>query len=392
MSGTRTAARRRSTRTRAGGAVLALVLLVSACGSDGEGDDDAAATTTESTAAEPGGTTASSAAGEDGEEDEGDEGEEGEAAPAEVEPEQTDVSIGFLPAFYALPIFAARELGYFEEEGLNVELVNFNGGALIAQALAGGSIDFGANNVGELLPAAAGGNPLPCTVAATNGMEHTILADNDAGIEPGDWEGVSGKRVGVTSRGSGSEQLWRLLAAEQGFDAEGDTAIIAVGGVDTALAALQNDQVDLLVGYNPLTSIAVGSGEASEFLSVINGEGPDVVSEMLYTCVSTTPGMIEENPGTTQAVIRAVVRAHQTLQDDEDARVATATAMLPTLDAAVVEDVTGRMVDLWRPEISEEQMELTIDAYEGIDVVDADAATVEDVLIDPEFHALWDGG
>ena len=41
-----------------------------------------------------------------------------------------------------LPVYAARDLGYFEKEGITLDLVDFKGGGPAVQALAGGSIDI----------------------------------------------------------------------------------------------------------------------------------------------------------------------------------------------------------------------------------------------------------
>ena len=53
--------------------------------------------------------------------------------------------------------FVAVEQGYYEEENLTVESTAFKGGALVAAAIAGGSVDMGWSNVASIILAVDGG-------------------------------------------------------------------------------------------------------------------------------------------------------------------------------------------------------------------------------------------
>ncbi|MFL5367826.1 MAG: ABC transporter substrate-binding protein, partial [Myxococcales bacterium] len=64
------------------------------------------------------------------------------AAPA-AKPEQSKVviAVGGRSLFYYLPLTLADRLGYFKDEGLDVEIPDFPGGAKALQAMMGGSAD-----------------------------------------------------------------------------------------------------------------------------------------------------------------------------------------------------------------------------------------------------------
>ena len=51
------------------------------------------------------------------------------------------LAVGGKAAFYYLPLTIAEQLGYFKDEGLDVEISDFAGGAKALQALVGGSAD-----------------------------------------------------------------------------------------------------------------------------------------------------------------------------------------------------------------------------------------------------------
>src|SRR6266699_5071988 len=64
-------------------------------------------------------------------------------AQAQGKPEKPKVSIavGGKAAFYYLPLTIAEQLGYFKDEGLDVEISDFEGGSKALQAVVGGSAD-----------------------------------------------------------------------------------------------------------------------------------------------------------------------------------------------------------------------------------------------------------
>ncbi|HJZ32702.1 MAG TPA: ABC transporter substrate-binding protein, partial [Hyphomicrobiaceae bacterium] len=65
------------------------------------------------------------------------------AQAADNKPEKKDVRLGVggAPALYYLPLALADRLGYFKEQGLNVEINDFKGGSQSLTALIGGSAD-----------------------------------------------------------------------------------------------------------------------------------------------------------------------------------------------------------------------------------------------------------
>ena len=58
-----------------------------------------------------------------------------------LEKPKLTVGVGGKPLFYYLPLTIAERQGYFKAEGLDVEILDFPGGAKALQALIGGSVD-----------------------------------------------------------------------------------------------------------------------------------------------------------------------------------------------------------------------------------------------------------
>ena len=61
------------------------------------------------------------------------------------------ISVGYMPIAECLPLFLAVEKGYFKEEGLEIELLQFPGGSAILEAMISNNVDFGFSNVVSLI-------------------------------------------------------------------------------------------------------------------------------------------------------------------------------------------------------------------------------------------------
>ena len=57
------------------------------------------------------------------------------------EKKQITLGVGGKTALYYLPLTIAERLGHFKEQGLDVTINDFRGGAQSLQALVGGSVD-----------------------------------------------------------------------------------------------------------------------------------------------------------------------------------------------------------------------------------------------------------
>ena len=66
----------------------------------------------------------------------------GGVAHAQVEKPKLIVAVGGKSLFYYLPLTIAERLGYFKDEGLDITIADFPGGAKALQSLVGGSADL----------------------------------------------------------------------------------------------------------------------------------------------------------------------------------------------------------------------------------------------------------
>jgi len=121
--------------------------------------------------------------------------------PASAQPAVT-LRVGAATDDQSKPILYAKQAGLFERAGLDVTVTTLNGGgAAIAAAVAGGSLDIGKSNCLQLISAHVHGLPFvviaPAAVAGTESHEAGIIVAVNAPIRSA--SDLNGKTVAVTS-------------------------------------------------------------------------------------------------------------------------------------------------------------------------------------------------
>lgn len=118
-----------------------------------------------------------------------------------------------------VPYEVTQAQGFFEREGLNVELVYTRGGNAAMQALVGGAVDYAATSFDVAVQAFANGAPIR-RFATTGRLPLFALA-----VGPGQADDIvtlkhlEGKTVGVSGLGNADHTLLLFLLSEAGADA-----------------------------------------------------------------------------------------------------------------------------------------------------------------------------
>ena len=167
------------------------------------------------------------------------------------------LQLQWLPQGQFAGYFAAQELGYFEEEGLDVEIIPSGGDIVPQDALANGDVDYAIAWVPKVLGSIEQGANLTdiAQIFQRSGTLQVSMADS--GIDSvADFEG---KKIG--SWGFGNE--WEIFAAmaAEGLDATTVQIItqdfnmnaFLQGDIDAAQAMTYNEYAQLLETVNPDT-------------------------------------------------------------------------------------------------------------------------------------------
>lgn len=201
------------------------------------------------------------------------------------------------------PLQVAMELGYFDEEGINWERVDFGSGDIQA-ALGSGSIDAGFGLVGKFIQPIENG----LNMVITSGM-HTgctkLLVTKDSGITS--VADLKGKTIGVSSLASSEAVTTKrsLYAAGIDISAASSQVSFAVYSTSDLPAALINGAVDAITVPDPIATTA----EKEYDLQVIIDTATDDAYKDEYCCVSFVSSEVaEEHPEIAAAFTRAVLK------------------------------------------------------------------------------------
>lgn len=232
------------------------------------------------------------------------------AQAADLEKENVTLAVGGRVALYYLPLNIAEIKGYFKEEGVNVDIVDFQGGSRSVQAVVGGSADILSAAFEHSITMKASGQNI--TTFALMGVSPGFVLSVRPDIAE-NWEGMSslvGQPVGVTSPGSSTNKMVDLLMLGAKLDPS-DVSIVGIGAGPSVLAAFENKSVVATVQADPATTLLEQAGLSVPVVDTRTPEGTVEVygGPMPAAALSATTAFVEENPKTVQALANAIVKA-----------------------------------------------------------------------------------
>lgn len=141
-----------------------------------------------------------------------------------------------------LPVYLAEQQGFYKQQGLNVKIVTFQGGADATKAVVGGSVDLGVNGLGGVMPAVSQG--VKAIYGGFNEVSYEWVASKDVTSV----RQVAGKAWGVTKVGSDTDYVTRYVLARNGINPTTGAKIVqGIVSSPTALAALGSGQLQVAV-------------------------------------------------------------------------------------------------------------------------------------------------
>ena len=164
------------------------------------------------------------------------------------------LAVGGQTALYYLPLTVIDRLGYFKDEGLDVEISDLAGGSRALQALIGGSADVVTGAFDHTIQMQAKGQPI-IAVVQLGRFPGFVLALT--GPKAADYKGpadLKGMKIGVTAPGSSTHFMVLHMMAQAGLKPD-DASFISVGAGPTAVAAAKRGEIDALVNVDPVINL-----------------------------------------------------------------------------------------------------------------------------------------
>lgn len=205
-----------------------------------------------------------------------------------------------------LAYYAAVDLGYFEDLGVEVEMMPFEAGADAANAYIGGAADFAIIGTEHAINIAREGQESIALLLFHNKNIYALVADSDS--EWSSLDEMGGTQVGITGFGSITDALIRADLENHGMT-DNDLEIVSIGGVGAQLAAIQADQVDAGMILDPFISVGLADGD----IKIISD-----YRELDYPLLSlqARPSLIEEDPDLVARVVTGFQNALNDVRTD----------------------------------------------------------------------------
>ncbi|WP_295641402.1 CmpA/NrtA family ABC transporter substrate-binding protein [uncultured Methylibium sp.] len=259
--------------------------------------------------------------------------------------EKKDLKIGFIPITCATPLIMAHPLGFYEKQGLSVQVVKTAGWALIRDKMI--NKEYDATHFLSPMPLAislgVGSNPVAMNVATiqnTNGQAITLATKHKDKRDPKDWKGF---KFAVPFEYSMHNFLLRYYVAEAGLDPDRDIQIRVVPPPEM-VANLRAGNIDGFLGPDPFNQRAVF--EEVGFIHLLTRE---LWNGHPCCAFGTSTEFIQQNPNTFAALYRAVLTAAAMARKPENreliAKVISPQAYLNQPETVVAQVLTGKFAD-----------------------------------------------
>jgi NitT/TauT family transport system substrate-binding protein len=225
-----------------------------------------------------------------------------------------EIKVGVIPIVDTAPIWLGAEKGFFEEEGLDLEIVTTTGGAAAVPGVVSGSFDVAFGNTISTMVAVDQGLPLKYL---TNGLATTgedpdvgaVLAGPDSGISaPAD---LAGKTVAVNNLNNIGDTTIRSVVEEDGGDPS-TIEFVEIAFPDMP-AALERGQVDAAWVLDPFKTAGLEQGA-----TLVTNNFADFDPELDIAGYFTTMETFESDPELVDAFTAAMTRSLEYAEENPD--------------------------------------------------------------------------
>jgi NitT/TauT family transport system substrate-binding protein len=222
--------------------------------------------------------------------------------------ERRSLRVGLMPAVNSIPLIVAQHEGYFEEEGVEVELELFRSQFYREAALQAGEIDGAISDLVNAINGWSNGSDTKVAIH-THGLFGILSSPGSTVRTLADWDGAERVQTGLLEDSIIFYVAERVLEAH-GADPE-KIDIISTLNLPSRLEMLVADQLEAAVLPEPMTRIAVAQGAHMLADTSVLEETPGV---LLFTGPARG-----KKANAIRALLRAYDRAVALLAADADA-------------------------------------------------------------------------
>lgn len=230
----------------------------------------------------------------------------GSSSQGQSEDGTTTLSVGTIPIDAEAQVFYAKERGFFEDEGLEVEIQTISNGSAIASAVQSGDLDIGNSNIVSIATAVEQGLPFelvaPGAAYSSDAPSTVMMVAGDSPIQSA--KDLNGKTVAV----NGLDNITQVGAETWIEENGGDPSSVEFSELPFPQmgAALDEGRVDAAVVAEPALTQAESGGAR-----VLGDVYSAIADDFLITSYFAQGNWVEQNPEAAEKFSRAIQKASQ---------------------------------------------------------------------------------
>src|SRR5437763_10584562 len=211
------------------------------------------------------------------------------------------------------PFYLGKERGYFDQEGIDLDVQEGRGSGVRVQAGAAGTATFGYADVPTMIKAASKGAPVTAVGVALQTRPMSVMGFAEKNIRKP--EDIKGKIVAVTP-GDSMSQIWPLFQKKTGLK-ETDFRQVA-GDAQTKLNAVMNGQADLLLGYVMDQAIKLQDATHKQIYAI---RFADYGVNLVSSGIIVQKDFLKSKPDVVRRFLRATTRSMEDTSKNPEAAV-----------------------------------------------------------------------
>lgn len=286
--------------------------------------------------------------------------------------------------FYA-PMYVAISEGFFEEEGLKIDLSTGQGADKTMQQLLSKNADIGFSGPEQVVYIYnQGREDYPVVFGQLTQRDGSFLVGREA-EENFNWRSLKGKELIGGRPGGIPEMALEYVLRENGLNPLTDVNMVTNIDFTATSGAFKSGTGDYVALFEPTATMLENDEGGSIVASV--GESAGNIS---YTCFYTTKSYMDKNPEVVQKFTNAIYKAQQWVKEHTNEEVAKSiSSYFPGTDVDVIAQVIDnyKSIDAYseNPVVSEEGLNRLMDIIQGYDSTLIKTRPDFDIIVNNDF-------
>lgn len=219
------------------------------------------------------------------------------------------IMVGGMSKQIYLPNMLAKQLGYFDQAGLNVTLIDEASGQSSENSVLAGQVEGGSGSYNHTIELQAAGKKMMSVLQMDVAPGEAEIVSTKAAGQIHSVQDLKGKNLGVTELGSGTQTITTAILHNVGI-APDQVHFLPVGAGDTFIAGLQQGRIDAGMTTEPTISRILSTGAGKVLVDMRTPEGTQTAlgGPYPFICLFMNNDYVASHKDTVQKLVNAYVK------------------------------------------------------------------------------------